>query len=184
MVRLLLNNGAEVNAQGESYGSAFQAAMFGRQKSVMDLLIEYGASTNAQGGPDEDARYGDTIESASQSKSYEKSRMISFVEEHDDPVEKLSIVNRAADQEQHKPALAIETSTKSGTGTDAIAKEAQGQCLTAPGQATNPQREHRSRGTGDSYQGYRRVQRKPRRDTRPAIISRCSQIPFGFASTA
>ncbi|KAF2625511.1 hypothetical protein BU25DRAFT_371926, partial [Macroventuria anomochaeta] len=50
ITKLLLNNGADVNAQGGLYGNALQAASFGGHKETVRLLLNKGAEINAQGG--------------------------------------------------------------------------------------------------------------------------------------
>ncbi|KAJ7444199.1 ankyrin repeat-containing domain protein [Mycena latifolia] len=50
VVQLLIEKGADVNAQGGYYGNALQAASKNGHKSVVQLLIEKGADVNAQGG--------------------------------------------------------------------------------------------------------------------------------------
>ncbi|KAJ7274220.1 ankyrin repeat-containing domain protein [Mycena rebaudengoi] len=49
VVRLLIQNGADVNAQGGKYGSALQAASASGHEAIVRLLIEQGANMNAQG---------------------------------------------------------------------------------------------------------------------------------------
>jgi ankyrin repeat protein len=49
-VKLLLENGAEVNAEGGEYGNALQAASFGGNEAIVKLLLENGAEVNAEGG--------------------------------------------------------------------------------------------------------------------------------------
>lgn len=52
MVQLLLEHGANVNAQGVLYGSPLQAAAAARMrgnKEIMQLLLDRGANINAQG---------------------------------------------------------------------------------------------------------------------------------------
>ncbi|KAJ7629783.1 hypothetical protein DFH06DRAFT_1005767, partial [Mycena polygramma] len=44
IVRLLIDNGAELNAEGTKYGSALQAAIGRDHEEVAALLIEKGAS--------------------------------------------------------------------------------------------------------------------------------------------
>lgn len=46
MVRLLIEKGAEVNAQGDKYGNALQAVSWRGDKQVVRLLIEKGAEVN------------------------------------------------------------------------------------------------------------------------------------------
>ncbi|KAJ7826554.1 ankyrin repeat-containing domain protein [Mycena olivaceomarginata] len=53
IMRLLLDYGADVNAQGGRYGNAIQAAVVGGHLDLAQLLLEHGADVNAQGG-----RYG------------------------------------------------------------------------------------------------------------------------------
>jgi ankyrin repeat protein len=60
VVRLLLERGAEVNAQGGHYGSALQAASYSGHDHIVQLLVERGAKVNAQGG-----RYGNALQAAS-----------------------------------------------------------------------------------------------------------------------
>jgi ankyrin repeat protein len=59
-VTLLLEKGADVNAQGGHYGNALQAAANGGHDSVVTLLLEKGADVNAQGG-----HYGNALQAAS-----------------------------------------------------------------------------------------------------------------------
>ncbi|KAI9878518.1 MAG: hypothetical protein M1830_000699 [Pleopsidium flavum] len=48
--RRLINEGADVNAQGGSYGNALQAAALRSNETIYRLLLEAGADVNAQGG--------------------------------------------------------------------------------------------------------------------------------------
>jgi ankyrin repeat protein len=50
VVQLLLDKGADVNAQGGDYGNALQAASAGGHKEIVQLLLDKGADVNAQGG--------------------------------------------------------------------------------------------------------------------------------------
>ncbi|KAJ4380356.1 hypothetical protein N0V86_004667 [Didymella sp. IMI 355093] len=50
ITRLLLNKGADVNAQGGAYSNALQAASYGGHKQVVKMLLNKGANVNAQGG--------------------------------------------------------------------------------------------------------------------------------------
>jgi ankyrin repeat protein len=59
VVKLLIERGANVNAQGGRYGTALQAAAWGGQEAVVKLLIERSANVNAQGG-----KYGNAIQAA------------------------------------------------------------------------------------------------------------------------
>ncbi|KAF1810116.1 hypothetical protein P152DRAFT_401955 [Eremomyces bilateralis CBS 781.70] len=51
IVELLLGKGADVNAQGGTYGNALQAASSGGNKDIVELLLGKGANVDAQGGP-------------------------------------------------------------------------------------------------------------------------------------
>lgn len=57
VVQLLLDNGANINAQGGWYGNALQAAAFDGNESVVQLLLDKGANINAQGG-----EYGNALQ--------------------------------------------------------------------------------------------------------------------------
>ncbi|OQE13833.1 hypothetical protein PENFLA_c043G02908 [Penicillium flavigenum] len=50
IVKLLLDNGADVNAQGGEYGNALQAASSIGHEEIAKLLLDNGADVNAQGG--------------------------------------------------------------------------------------------------------------------------------------
>ncbi|KAF9050900.1 ankyrin repeat-containing domain protein [Rhodocollybia butyracea] len=50
VVRLLLEMGADVNAQGGTHGNALQAAAFNGNETIVSVLLEKGAEVNAQGG--------------------------------------------------------------------------------------------------------------------------------------
>ena len=58
-MRLLLDTGADVHAQGGEYGSALQAAAGDGNVDAMRLLLDRGADVNAQGG-----YYGTALQSA------------------------------------------------------------------------------------------------------------------------
>ncbi|KAF7510671.1 hypothetical protein GJ744_006037 [Endocarpon pusillum] len=60
IVRLLIEKGANVNAQGGRCGSALQAASLHGYEQIVQLLIEKGANVNAQGGT-----YGSILQAAS-----------------------------------------------------------------------------------------------------------------------
>ncbi|KAF8854030.1 ankyrin [Acephala macrosclerotiorum] len=60
LVSLLLEKGADVNAQGGHYGSALQAASANGHEAIVALLLEKGADVNAQGG-----HYGSALQAAS-----------------------------------------------------------------------------------------------------------------------
>ncbi|KAJ6141202.1 hypothetical protein N7470_010098 [Penicillium chermesinum] len=58
--QLLLEKGAEINAQGGFYGNALNAASSGGHDKIVQLLLEKGAEINAQ-----DGRYGNALNAAS-----------------------------------------------------------------------------------------------------------------------
>jgi ankyrin repeat protein len=60
VVKLLVDKGAEVNAQGGGYGNALQTASARGYKEIVKLLLDKGAEVDAQGG-----YYGDTLQAAS-----------------------------------------------------------------------------------------------------------------------
>jgi ankyrin repeat protein len=60
VVQILLEKGAEVNAQGGEYGNALQAASRYGHEKVVQILLEKGAEVNAQGGG-----YGNALQAAS-----------------------------------------------------------------------------------------------------------------------
>ncbi|KAK4207229.1 ankyrin repeat-containing domain protein [Rhypophila decipiens] len=60
MVQMLLDKGAEVNAQGGDYGNALQAASSGGHWKIVQMLLDKGAEVNAQGG-----YYGNALQAAS-----------------------------------------------------------------------------------------------------------------------
>ena len=49
IVQLLLDKGADINAQGGHYGNALQAASTGAHEKIVQLLLDNGADVNAQG---------------------------------------------------------------------------------------------------------------------------------------
>jgi len=59
IVKLLLENGADVNAQGGFYGSTLQGAACQGHEGIVKLLLENGADVNAQGG-----NYGNALQAA------------------------------------------------------------------------------------------------------------------------
>jgi ankyrin repeat protein len=61
IVQLLLEKGADVNAQGGEYGNALYAAADGGHLEIVQLLLEKGADINAQGG-----YYGNALQAAAQ----------------------------------------------------------------------------------------------------------------------
>ncbi|SLM38546.1 vegetative incompatibility protein het-e-1 [Lasallia pustulata] len=50
VVQMLLDKGADVNAQGGMYGNALQAASSRDHDQVVQMLLDKGADVNAQGG--------------------------------------------------------------------------------------------------------------------------------------
>jgi hypothetical protein len=60
VTRLLLDAGADVNAQGGEYGNALQAASARGYEQVVKMLLDAGADFNAQGGD-----YGNALQAAS-----------------------------------------------------------------------------------------------------------------------
>ena len=60
-VKLLVDKGADVNAQGGFYGTALQAASGGGYEEIVQLLVDKGADVNAQGG-----EYGNALQVASE----------------------------------------------------------------------------------------------------------------------
>ena len=55
--QMLVEKGADVNAQGGSYGNALYTAAYGGNTEVVQMLLEKGAHVNAQGGEDGNALY-------------------------------------------------------------------------------------------------------------------------------
>jgi len=49
-ISLLIEKGADVNAQGGHFGKALQAASYGSHEAITKLLIKKGADIDAQGG--------------------------------------------------------------------------------------------------------------------------------------
>ncbi|KAF7356254.1 hypothetical protein MVEN_00956900 [Mycena venus] len=56
-VKLLLENGADVNVRGGEYGTALQTASYFGYANIVLLLLAYGADVNAQGGKNGTALY-------------------------------------------------------------------------------------------------------------------------------
>ena len=50
IVKLLLNNGADINLQGGTYGSALQIASYKGHEAIVNLLLDNGADMNLLGG--------------------------------------------------------------------------------------------------------------------------------------
>jgi ankyrin repeat protein len=61
VTRLLLEERADVNAQGGKYGNALQAASARGHKAVVKMLLDKGTDVNAQGG-----HYGNALQAASE----------------------------------------------------------------------------------------------------------------------
>uniref|UniRef100_A0A8H7NI08 NACHT domain-containing protein n=1 Tax=Bionectria ochroleuca TaxID=29856 RepID=A0A8H7NI08_BIOOC len=61
IAQMLIQNGADINAQGGKYGNALQAASAEGHREIAKLLIENGASVNSQGG-----RYSNALQAASE----------------------------------------------------------------------------------------------------------------------
>jgi hypothetical protein len=59
IVELLLERGADVNAQGGRHGNALQAACSRGHEKIAQMLLEQGANVNAQGG-----EYGNALQAA------------------------------------------------------------------------------------------------------------------------
>ncbi|KIK62144.1 hypothetical protein GYMLUDRAFT_242835, partial [Collybiopsis luxurians FD-317 M1] len=64
LVLKLLSCGADVNAQGGSYGNALQAAAALGNEGIVNVLLENGADVNAQGG-----QYGNALQAAVAAKN-------------------------------------------------------------------------------------------------------------------
>ncbi|KAH6866064.1 ankyrin repeat-containing domain protein, partial [Thelonectria olida] len=50
IVQILLDKGADINAQGGHYGNALQAASYTGYEEIVQILVDNGADVNAQGG--------------------------------------------------------------------------------------------------------------------------------------
>ncbi|THU94543.1 ankyrin [Dendrothele bispora CBS 962.96] len=59
IVKLLVDAGADVNAQGGFYANALQAAVYGKNEEIVKLLVDAGADVNVQGG-----KYGNALQAA------------------------------------------------------------------------------------------------------------------------
>lgn len=59
MVELLMTSGADVNAQGGSYGNPLQTAIYYGHTTIVELLLKRGADVNTQGG-----FYGNALQAA------------------------------------------------------------------------------------------------------------------------
>jgi hypothetical protein len=70
-VRILLENGANVNAQGGEYGNALHVASRGGHLEVIEILLERGADINSQGGT-----YGNALQAASKGGHLEVVEML------------------------------------------------------------------------------------------------------------
>ncbi|KAJ7875515.1 ankyrin repeat-containing domain protein [Mycena olivaceomarginata] len=73
VIQVLLENGANVNAQGGHLGSALQAASFNGQKALVQLLIDNGADINIQGG-----FFGNALQAASFKKHEELVYLLTY----------------------------------------------------------------------------------------------------------
>ena len=62
MLKIILHNAADVNAQGGYFGNALQAAAYGGSKETVQLLLDAGADVHAQGG-----QYGNALQAAAAS---------------------------------------------------------------------------------------------------------------------
>ncbi|THY83110.1 hypothetical protein D6C93_08986 [Aureobasidium pullulans] len=60
IVQMLLDRGADVNAEGVEYGSALSAASYEGHERIVQMLLDRGADVNAQGG-----KYGSALLAAS-----------------------------------------------------------------------------------------------------------------------
>ncbi|KAK7187899.1 ankyrin repeat protein [Paraphaeosphaeria sporulosa] len=60
IARMLIEKGADVNAQGGLYSNALQAASYGGHEQIVKMLLDNKADINAQGGP-----YGNALQAAS-----------------------------------------------------------------------------------------------------------------------
>ncbi|KAF5348197.1 hypothetical protein D9758_014661 [Tetrapyrgos nigripes] len=60
MMMFMMENGADVNAQGDRYGTALQVASYHGNVDIVQLLLENGADANAQGG-----EYDNALQAAS-----------------------------------------------------------------------------------------------------------------------
>ena len=74
-MRILLEKGAEVNAQGGYYGNALQAASWGGHEKTGKILLEKGAEVSAQGG-----EYGNVLQAA----SLREATWVCFMDEEED----------------------------------------------------------------------------------------------------
>jgi ankyrin repeat protein len=66
IVQLLLEQGANVDAQGGRYGNALQAACYAGHYEIVQTLLEQGANVDARGG-----RYGNALQAACYAGHYE-----------------------------------------------------------------------------------------------------------------
>ena len=57
---MLLDKGANVNAQGEYFNNALQATLYGGHDQVMQTLLDKGVNVNAQG-----EEYNNALQTAS-----------------------------------------------------------------------------------------------------------------------
>ena len=68
---MLLDRGADVNAQGGRYGNALQAASRGGQDHVVQMLLDRDADINAQGGD-----YGNALQAALSGHHYQIAELL------------------------------------------------------------------------------------------------------------
>jgi ankyrin repeat protein len=61
VMQILVDVGADINAQGGVYGNALCAASVGGHEKVVQMLVDVGADVNAQGGV-----YGNALQAASE----------------------------------------------------------------------------------------------------------------------
>jgi hypothetical protein len=71
-LRLMLDAGADVNAQGGEYGNALQAAALGDEE-IVKILLNAGADVNAQGG-----EYGNALQAAAVRSNKETIKMLLY----------------------------------------------------------------------------------------------------------
>ena len=70
-MKFLLDNGADVNAQGGEYGNALQAAVSNGHIEAVRLLLDKGADVNAQGGC-----YGNALQAAAERVNIEAMKLL------------------------------------------------------------------------------------------------------------
>lgn len=75
MVKILLDAGAEINATGGLYGSAFHAAVCCHYEGIVEFLLEKGADVHIKS-----ENYGTPLEAAS--KDRYRTRTLTLLEQH------------------------------------------------------------------------------------------------------